>query len=123
MFQGMPYIINLSVDPSSMLSIRAGVIILVIATLAFAVAAAQLIAIYQGLAQIKQASKDRDAQLSQQAEHLQNQDRESQRCHEQTMAALRDASRGRNSRHEQAMTALTALVENIDRRGPEPFTA
>ena len=94
MFQGTPYIINAS-----------RVIILVIATLTFAVATAQLTAIYQGLAQMKQASKERDAQLARQAEHLQNQDRENQR------------------RHEQAMAALTALLERIDRRGPEPSMA
>ena len=123
MFQGMPYTINVSIDPSTILGVRVEVIILVIAMLTFAVAAAQLIAIYQGLAQMKQASKERDAQLSRQAEHLQNQDRENQRRHEQTMAALNNASQDRNSRHEQAMAALTALLERIDRRGPQPSTA
>lgn len=123
MFQGMPYIINVSVDPSMILGVRAEVIILVIAMLTFAVAAAQLIAIYQGLAQMKQASKERDAQLARQAEHLQNQDRENQRRHEQAMAALHkqmdEASEDRNKRHEQAMAALHALIERMSPRPPE----
>lgn len=116
MFQPMPYTINITVAPSTMLGIDAKTVILIIAALTFVVAAVQLIAIYQGLAQMKQASKERDAQLARQAEHLENQNRENQRRHKEAMT---DGQR----RHEQAMAALTALLERIDRRSPQPSTA